>query len=404
MAPTQVAPKRTPGGRRGPRSGASELELEVERLAAGGDGVGRAPDGRVVFVPFTAPGDRVRVRVVEERRRYLRARVLELLAAGPGRTDPLCAVFGSCGGCSWQHLDYPTQLDAKADILRDAFARIAHVTPPASLEIVPSPRPYGYRGRARLQVRGGRVGFLRRRSHAVCATARCPVLAPELDGALASLAAAPPEHEGEWEIAVGSDDHGFASSLPPDAPRPAVELQVGEDRLRVSAGVFAQANVPLRGALVAAVAAAAGRGGEALELHAGAGLFTLALARRFEQVVAVETDAAAVADLEVNLARAGLSGVTVLGTSAEAALEEPPGRPEVVVLDPPRTGLAAGSAEALARLGAARIVYVSCDPATLARDVGVCADRGWNLASLKGFDLFPQTAHVEALAVLEREG
>ncbi len=414
---------------RRPREG-PELELEIERLAAGGDGVARAPDGRVVFVPFTAPGDRLRARVVEERRRFLRARAVELLAPGPGRSDPLCAVFGSCGGCDWQHLDYAAQLEAKRGLLRDAFERIAHLRVPERLEITASPSPYGYRTRARVLVRGGRVGFRRRRSHALCATTRCPVLVPELDEALASLAVdsdsarteATPggepawkgatratgpgaAREGDWEIAVGSDGHAIASPLPPASPPPAVELRVGDASLRVSAGGFAQANALLRQPLADAVCEAAGHGERLLELHAGAGFFTLGLARRFERTVAVESSPQAAADLEFNLARAGLSHVRVLPLTAREALARDDLRdpvPDVVVLDPPRTGLEPEGAEALARLGARRIVYVSCDPATLARDVGVCADRGYGLAALRGFDLFPQTAHVEAVAVMER--
>jgi tRNA/tmRNA/rRNA uracil-C5-methylase (TrmA/RlmC/RlmD family) len=368
--------------------------------------VARGPDGRVVFVPFTAPGDRIRARVVEERRSFLRARALELVVPGPGRTDPLCAVFGSCGGCDWQHLDYEAQLEAKRSLLRDAFERIAKLRLDEPLAMVASPSPYGYRARARVRVERGRVGFRRRRSHALCATARCPVLAAELDGALAALAAEPPAREGEWELALGSDGVALTTALPPVASPPAVDLRVGDASLRVSAGVFTQASAPLRGALAEAVAEAAGRGERLLELHAGAGFFTLGLARRFEQVVAVESAPAAIADLEFNLARAGCSRARVLATTAEEALtrddlREPP--PDVIVLDPPRDGLGRGGADALARLGARRIVYVSCDPATLARDSGVCADRGYALVSIRGLDLFPQTAHLESVAVLERE-
>lgn len=390
---------------RRPTAAAPELELRVERLAAGGDGVARAADGRVVFVPFTAPGDRIRARVVEDRRRYLRARVVALLEPGPGRTDPLCAVFGSCGGCHWQHLDYATQLEAKGGVLRDAFERIGHLRIPEPLEIVPSPVPYGYRARARVRVQGGRAGFRRRRSRALCATARCAVLAHELDAALAGLAEHPPERDGDWELSVGSDGVPVTSPLPPVSPPPGVELRVGGDVLRVSAGVFAQANAPLREALAAAVVEAAGRGERLVELHAGAGFFTLGLARRFRRVVAVESSQAAVADLRANLSRAGIDPVEVLTGAAEEALTLDPVRdppPDVVVLDPPRTGLEGDGAAALARLGARRIVYVSCDPATLARDAGVCADRGYALTGLRGFDLFPQTAHLEAVAVLER--
>ncbi|HEX2486142.1 MAG TPA: TRAM domain-containing protein, partial [Myxococcota bacterium] len=164
-----------------PRAPSAPLELRIESLAKGGEGVAHAPDGRVVFVAFTAPGDLVRVAITAQHERWLRGEVVELLEPGPGRTDPLCPVFGICGGCDWQHVDYAVQLDAKRRILADAIERIARVPLPGSFEFRASPSPYGYRGRARVAARRGRVGFRRRHSHAVSATSRCPVLVPALD-------------------------------------------------------------------------------------------------------------------------------------------------------------------------------------------------------------------------------
>ncbi len=386
---------------------AEVIELSIDALAAGGDGLGHAPDGRVVFVPFTAPGDRVRVAIGARRARWMRGEVVELLAPGPGRTDPLCPVFGTCGGCDWQHLAYETQLEAKRTILRDAIERIARLRVPKGFAFLPSPRPYAYRSRARVAAERGRVGFRRRRSHAVCAAARCPVLVPALDDPLARLAAHPPEPSGEWELTAGSAGSTCLARVPARDSGEWVEVEVLGERLRVSAGTFLQANEPLRDPLAEAVVEAAGFGALCLELHAGAGLFTLPLARRFARVVAVEAHPGAVADLEENLSSAGLGEVEIVPQSAAHALEGGALlglRPEVIVLDPPRTGLEDSVREALPRLGARRIVYVSCDPATLARDLGGLADAGYALAGLQGFDLFPQTAHVEALAALERSG
>jgi 23S rRNA (uracil1939-C5)-methyltransferase len=382
------------------------IELSIVALAAGGDGLGHAPDGRVVFVPFTAPGDRVRVAVKERRARWLRGEVLELLEPGPGRTDPLCAVFGVCGGCDWQHLAYETQLEAKRTILRDAIERIARLPVPEGFAFLGSPRPYAYRSRARVASERGRVGFRRRRSHAVCAAARCPVLVPALDAPLAELAAHPPQPSGEWELTSGSGGACSVARLPVRDSGDWVEVEVLGERLRVSAGTFLQANEPLREALASAVVEAAGSGALCLELHAGAGLFTLPLARRFARVVAVEANPGAVADLEENLSAAGLGQVEIVPQPAAAAFEAgalAPLRPDAIVIDPPRTGLDDVERDGLPALRARRIVYVSCDPATLARDVGVLADRGYALVGLRGFDLFPQTAHVEALAVLARD-
>jgi 23S rRNA (uracil1939-C5)-methyltransferase len=410
-----------------------EAELTIERLASDGDGVGRLPDGRVAFVPFTAPGDRVRVRVVAQRARHVRATVRALLTAGPGRTAPACAVFGQCGGCRWQHLDSATQIEAKRARIGDALLRIAKLDPPDSLPLIPSPVPYAYRGRARVLVQGGRVGFRRARSHVVCPTTGCPVLVPTLEAALAELAADPPRTDGEWELVADvSGEVRRAPCTPESLPRPGapdraqrdlrrapressrdrVALhQDDEDPLFVSPHVFAQSNVRLIDAMVDAVIRAAGEGELAVELFAGAGLFTRGLARHFARIVAIEANHAAARDLAANLRSAGLDNVTPLAERVEDWMErrsDPrshdglPLRPDVVVLDPPRRGLAPGAADALARLGAQRIVYLSCDPATWARDLAVLADRGYELGAVTGFDLFPQTPHVETLAVMTR--
>ena len=384
------------------------IELRIDGLAAGGDGIGRSAEGLVVFVPFTAPGDLVRVELGARRARWGRGFVRELLEPGPGRTDPLCPVFGQCGGCSWQHLDAETQRAAKESILRDAIERIARIPPDeiADFAFHACPQPYGYRARARVVAERGRVGFRRRRSRAVCATRRCPILVPELDAALAALADAPPAPAGEWELTAGEGGETGVVALPVRESSPPVTVRVGDDALAVSGGSFVQANTLLRDALHAWVVDAAGSGDRCLELHCGVGFFTLPLARRFARVVAVESNPHAVADLEDNLGAAGLTNVDVVAASdADALAGERVARfgSEVVVLDPPRTGLEPEPCDALARCAARRIVYVSCNPATFARDVGRLADRGWELAALAGFDFFPQTPHLESAALLIRQ-
>jgi 23S rRNA (uracil1939-C5)-methyltransferase len=366
-----------------------------------------SPDGRAVFVPFTAPGDRVRVRVQERRPRFLRACVDALLEPGASRTDPVCSAFGSCGGCAWQHVEHRAQRAAKARIVADALERLAGLPPPGPVRIEASPMAYGYRSRTRVLREGGRVGYRRRRSHALCPVSRCPVLAPPLEGALRALAQAPRDggRREEWELALGAGPPR-AALLSGDAPAAGapIALRVGGDRLQVSPGVFFQSNGLLHDALARAVAQAAGRGQHALELFAGAGFLTLGLARQFDRVTAVEAHPTAARDLRHNLRAARLGHVEVVAARLPEALERPPlaeGRPDVAVLDPPRSGLPPGAAHLLRDLAPRRLVYLSCDPATLARDVRTFADQGYALASVDAFDLFPQTPHVEVLAVLE---
>jgi tRNA/tmRNA/rRNA uracil-C5-methylase (TrmA/RlmC/RlmD family) len=397
-----MVPPEPPRGRE-----AQPVEIRIERLAAGGDGVGRLPDGRAVFVPFTAPGDRVLARPVEERRRYARADPVQVIEPSPQRVEPPCPVFGECGGCTWQHIGYPHQVEAKRRILRDALERIAGLSLPDRLAFEPSPRPYGYRQRARLLVERGRLGYRRRRSHRPCPIEGCPILAPPLEEWIASFAGGPAGRgTGEIEITAGADSVVRAAHLSRARPQERIEIRAGGERLGFSPGVFVQANALLLDALVAAVCSAAGPedGGDALlELHAGAGLFTLPLARRFRRVMAVERDTRAAADLRANLRGAGLTNVEVERASVEEALAcGLPALPDVVLLDPPRAGLTAQAAEALGALGARRIVYLSCDPATLARDAARLCASGYALAAVEGFDLFPQTPHVEALVVLVR--
>jgi 23S rRNA (uracil1939-C5)-methyltransferase len=381
-----------------------ELELTIASLASGGDGVGRAPEGRVFFVPFSAPGDRVRIRVSEEHARYSRGEIVELLEEGPARTEPGCAVFGLCGGCTWQHVAYEAQLEAKREILRSALERVGHISLPGPIGFTPCPSPYRYRSRTRVLVEGGRVGYRQRRSHALCATRHCPILVPELDRALERLWDERPE-VGEWELASGEDaavriERRDPNHRPRDLPDE-LAIRVGGDPLTFSSGVFVQSNRWLRDALAAAVHEAAGRGRLAVELFAGAGFLTLGLARRFDRVVAVEGDAGSCADLERNVRRVGLENVEARCEAAERALAKGFGAvPDTVVLDPPRRGLVPEGAAALCALRASRIVYLSCDPATLARDLGLLCARGYEVLEVRGFDLFPQTAHVEALATL----
>ncbi len=406
--PPRGRPKRGAPPRRASDQPPTTCTLKIDRFAAGGDAVAVRDDGKTVFVADAVPGDVVRVTVVEERKRFAKARVEAVIEPSPDRVEPACRHFGRCGGCTWQHVRYPKQVDAKARILRDALERIGGFRLDADPPMTASPEPLHYRGRARVRVDRERVGFLERSSHRLCAVEMCPVLAPELEQAVLGLGRADVA-DGEWSLTVGVN--GEVSSLSEatredEAKRPApVELEVQGRRVALDARAFSQANRLLHATLVERVLdVALGDAGDTsgwrvLEVHAGVGFFTGALADRVGRVVAVEADPHAASWLAQNVA----TRVDVIASSFEAAASRLGDHAfDAVVLDPPRAGLAPAELATLRDLGAPRIAYLSCDPATLARDARGLADAGYRLEQAEGFDLFPQTHHVEGLVRLAR--
>lgn len=351
----------------------STVELVIDGMAAGGSGVARH-EGRVVFVPRAAPGDRLRCRLVRVRKRYAQAEIEEILAPGPDRREAPCRHFGRCGGCQWMHLSEEAQERARRQLLTDALVRIGRVKDPPPIEWLGSPRALGYRARARVAYRGGVVGFRAAGSHELIDVAKCLVLHPDAQRALDALRASKPQGEGEVEIRAFE---GEAAGL------------------RVSPGSFLQANAYLWDAWASAVAEACGSGDLAVDLYAGVGFYTTRLESSFRRVVAVER-ASSARDLAHNLRAA-----TVYRSSVESYAITRLGEttPDVVLLNPPRVGCDAVVIDALRELMPRRIVYVSCDPATLARDLARLGPR-FELRRVVAIDALPQTDEVEAFIVL----
>ncbi|MGH9522445.1 MAG: 23S rRNA (uracil(1939)-C(5))-methyltransferase RlmD [Terriglobales bacterium] len=434
------------------------MQLTIEKLIYGGDGLARLPSGdaaragKAVFVPFTIPGERVEARIVEEKPGFARARVEQIVERSPERIEPGCPYFGECGGCQYQHLDYDGQLRAKSAILRETLQRTAKIDPP---EIVThaSP-PWNYRNRTRMRVRTGAefaIGYHRFASHALLPVRECPISSPLINRALAAIwklgeRGAVPSAASEIEFFVNAEDAEamleitlaqgqrrvlrelaiFADALRAELPELAgvvpfveegrsvrrldvpVELEksFGRDSLlyraggmqyQVSAGSFFQTNRYLVDTMIA-LATAGASGGYALDLYAGVGLFTLPLSQNFREVAAVEIAPFSFHDLTAN----ELASVTGYRTRVDTfLLHVPEGtRFDYVVVDPPRGGLGEAIAHALGNLKAPRITYVSCDPATFARDLKVLGAAGYKVESLHLLDLFPQTFHIETVAHL----
>jgi 23S rRNA (uracil1939-C5)-methyltransferase len=443
------------------------MEVTIEKLIYGGDGLAHH-EGSTVFVPFVLPAERAAVSPVEQKTKFVRARVEQLLEPSPQRVPPPCPHFGVCGGCNYQHIPYEAQLKYKAEILRETLRRIGRIEWPGEIKTHAS-SPWGYRNRAQWKVRppsepagepnrsnsgaAGKtitkldIGYFRANSTALCAVEDCAILSPLLLktflGLRAALAAGelPRElreieafsNEGSSETATLADSKllltanfaGFPSRAAEHAetirrvvPEAASILfhDPSHDRMelfgpgfleteavgttyRVGHFSFFQVNRFLVDDLVRTVCAEE-NGRLALDLFAGVGLFSIPLAKRFERVVAVESNPAAVRDLETNMR--GKGTIEVRTTDVERFLERNKERPEFVVLDPPRDGLTPDAAKHLGRLQPARIAYVSCEPPTLARDLAVLAEAGYDLADIHMFDLFPQTFHMETVVRLRR--
>lgn len=434
------------------------MEVTVHGLAGGGDGVARlpgevaGPGGGVVFVPDTAPGDRARVRIAAAggRRRWQRGELVEVLSPGPGRREPPCPLSLLCGGCQWHHLTEEAQREAKREILARAFrqARL-DVAAPA---VRPAPAPLGYRRRARLRWERGAgpeasLGFLARRSHRLVPAARCPVLVPALDGLLAVLPGAlgtalPEAAAGELHL-LASPSGACSAAIAGTGVRPETATRLGEAASGALAGVvalgtegaalgawgaprldlalpgeppflaephgFAQANAEvnraLREVVLSFAEAALGPGprprpARILELYAGSGNLTRDLAA-LGPVLAVEASPGAVA-----LGRQSLVGHPVTwraedAPAALAALAAEGPAPDLVVLDPPRIGAREALAP-LVSLGPPGILYVSCEPMTLARDAAFLVAAGYAPFGLAVLDTMPQTAHFETVLEFRR--
>jgi 23S rRNA (uracil1939-C5)-methyltransferase len=429
--------------------------LSIEKLVYGGDGLARTPagaDGRsmAVFVPFVLPGERVEAEIRQEKAGFARGTVTRLIEASADRIAPHCPYFQQCGGCHYQHIPYERQLEFKAQIVRETLQRIAKIELKDEIRLHPSP-PWNYRNRTRLQVRTTpefALGYYRFGSHEFLPVRECPISSPLINRVIARITelgglecpAAVEEIELfaddrdeqllAWTFcrgdADGKDLLRWAEALRRELPAlvglsffssrqrseeeapPGLKLlaQAGATTIRyrtahreyqVSAGAFFQVNRHLIDELVSVVTGGA-PGDAALDLYAGVGLFSVPLAQNFHHIFAVESSHLSLPNLRQNVP----ASVKVVGTRTEEYLRSRAlrKRPDLVVLDPPRIGAGKAVTRSLVELGAQRIRYVSCDPATLARDLGLLVASGYHIEEAHLFDLFPHTFHIESVMLL----
>ncbi len=444
------------------------MDVTIEKLIYGGDGLAHH-EGSTVFIPFVLPAERVVALPVEQKNKFVRARVEQLVEPSPQRTLPPCPHFGICGGCNYQHIPNEAQLKYKTEILRETLRRVGRLDWTGEIKAHASPA-WGYRNRAQWKIRRPseaasgsssqaasgaasetiaklEIGYFRASSTALCAVEDCAILSPLLLKTLLALREAlatgvlPRElreieafsNEGSGDLSTLANAKllltatfaGFPSRVAEHAetirgvvPEAAsilfhdpshdrmelfgpgfLETEAAGAKYRVGHFSFFQVNRFLVDDLIQTVCDTE-NGRVALDLFAGVGLFSIPLAKHFERVISVESNPAATRDLEINMR--GLASITVRTADVERFLERNKERPELVVLDPPRDGLAPEAAKRLGRLQTPRITYVSCEPPTLARDLAVLVQAGYEPVEFNLFDLFPQTFHMETVVRLRR--
>jgi 23S rRNA (uracil1939-C5)-methyltransferase len=425
------------------------LQLTVEKLVYGGDGLARLPAdehgrGKAVFMPFVLESEKIEAALLEEKRGFARAHANKIFQASPHRVQPQCPYFQSCGGCHYQHAGYEHQLEIKAAILKENLRRIAKVELNTEL-VIHSAAPWNYRNRTRLKLHSDpafALGYYQFNSHDLLPVEQCPISSPLINRAISALWQAGregnlPREMEEVELFANAEDYQLLAEIYGDPAittgaatqiaeavksiltqaagvvvfkhnirRWATETEqvvsLGAGQLtyntrghpfRVSAGAFFQVNRFLIDELVSIVAE--GRSGDlAVDLYAGVGLFSAALSRGFAQVIAVESSPTSYADLLYN----SPPNVSAVHTATDQFLKKRTRklRPDLVVVDPPRNGLGEVVVRSLGALGARQITYISCDPATLSRDLAGLLSAGYHIQRAHMVDLFPQTYHVES--------
>lgn len=395
----------------------------------GGETLARLPDGRAVFIPYVLPGEEVQIRLTEDKERYARGVIVEILDPSPDRIEAKCQHFGVCGGCHYQHMPYPRQLAAKKDILRDQLTRIGGLSDPPVQDTVPSPRPWHYRNHIQFHLTDeGALGYKAFRSDRVVPIQECylpeevidaiwPLLDVEYIPGLERVILRSGEKEEDVLVVLESSEPepiAFEVDLPLSAVYRGPDGQIilsGDDftivdihgfPFAVSAGSFFQTNTSVTERMIDHLLDLLSPAEEAvfLDVYCGVGLFSAFFAPKVRRVVGIESSPSAVDDFMHNLS--GFENVELYEAQAEDVLPQLDLQPDIILVDPPRAGVAPAALDGILHLAPEQLVYVSCDPATLGRDVKRLGKGGYKLLQSTPFDMFPQTYHIESVNLFRK--
>ena len=403
-------------------------EVTLTTLTYGGEAMGRLQDGRAVFMPFGLPGERVSVRLTDEKKNFARGEIVEILDASPDRIEAKCKHFGECGGCHYQNLSYEKQLSAKTDVLIDQLKRIGKIENPPVRPIVASPNPWNYRNHVQFSLdRDGKLGFQKSNSNRVIPITECHMpeaiinefwsqleFEPETEIERVSLRAGvdndllmvlesespePPELEIEAGISIA---HVYEENTVVVAGNDHIVIHVLDRDFKVSAASFFQVNTAMAEKMVQHLLTCfpVSQSTTLLDVYCGVGLFSAFFAPKCGRVIGIESSESSCEDFGVNLDE--FDNVELYEGFAEEILQHLEIQPDIVLVDPPRAGLDKQVIDGIFNLNPRMIAYVSCDPSTLARDATRLINAGYKLKEVTPFDLFPQTYHIESISLFEK--
>ena len=406
-----------------------EYEVTSTIFVYGGETLARLPDGRAVFIPYSIPEESVLIQLIEDKESYARADLLKILSPSPHRIEPRCLHYSKCGGCHYQHLPYAEQLKIKQAILEDQFKRVGKINDPPVKQIIPSPLIWNYRNQVQFQVnQKGEIGFMKHRSNLIVPIQEChlpednlnlvwPVLEVDFIPGLDRVSIRSGENGEDALITFESSDpqpFEFTVDLPLSAVHqgPGGEIilagddftvvEVKEFPFVVSAGSFFQVNTQVAELIIDYLLEVLSLDEDSLvlDVYCGVGLFSVFIAPLVKKVIGIESSPSAGEDFLYNLA--GYDNVELFDIPAEDVLPHLKLTPDVILLDPPRTGISKKVLDSVVSLAPDTIAYVSCDPATLARDANRFEKQGYTLQESTPFDMFPQTYHIESVNILQR--